>query len=126
MIARGRHAVPRGAPCGYCGKPIRTAVRPRGHTRKYCDRVRCRRERQARVSRAAYYRDHAQSMAYQRATYDPAKRRARYLALTSHQRAGWRAAQRRYRKAHRAEQNAHQRATYDPAARHAHYLATGT
>ena len=107
------------APCKYCEKPIRTSPHPSGRRRQYCDRLRCVRSRHNTAALAAYYRDHAVNVARQRATYDPEKRHARYLALTPHQRAGWRVA-------HRAEQNAKKRATYDPAARRAHYLATGT
>ena len=126
MIALARQAVPRGTPCEACGKPIRTGAHPKGWGRKYCDRRRCVRSRLNTASLAAYYRDHARNVARQRELYDPEKRHARYLALTPQQRASWRVAQRRWRKAHRTTQNAKARATYDPAARRAHYLATGT
>ena len=126
MIAIARQAVPRGTPCEACNKPIRTDAHPKGWQRKYCDRRRCVRSRLKTAALAAYYRNHARNVARQRELYDPEKRRARYKALTPHQRAAWRVAQRRYRKANRAELNATKRATYNPADRRARYLSTGT
>ena len=126
MIAIARQAVPRGTPCEACGKPIRTGAHPKGWQRKYCDRRRCVRSRLNTVRLAAYHRLGAAGAARQRATYDPEKRRARYLRLTPQKRAMWRVAGRRWLKAHRDEQNANARATYDPEKRHARYLATGT
>ena len=126
MTARGRQAVPRGAPCGYCGKPIRTAVRPMGHTRKYCDRLRCRRARVNRVSLASYHRLGAYGAQRQRELYDPEKRHARAQAMTPAQLERSRAYGRRYRRTHRDDIRAKRRARYDPAARRARYLATGT
>ena len=116
---------PRGWPCADCGKPIRTGAHPKGWERKYCDRVRCRRARVNRVSLAAYRRLGAYGAQRQRELYDPEKRHARAQAMTPAQLTRRRVAQRRYRRAHRAELSARQRATYDPAARRAHYLATG-
>ena len=126
MNAIARQAVPRGTPCEACGKPIRTGAHPKGWQRKYCDRLRCVRARANTASLAGYHRNHARIVARRGELYDPEKRHARYLALTPQQRATWRVAQRRYRKAHRADLNAKKRATYDPAARRARYVATGT
>ena len=118
--------LPRGAPCAWCNKPIRTAAHPKAWQRKYCDRVRCRRERLNRASVAAYHRLGAAGPRRQRELYDPQARHARYKALTPAQLTRRRAYARRYLRAHRVEHNARRRATYDPAARRAHYLATGT
>ena len=130
MIALARQAGPRGTPCEACGKPIRKGAHPKGWGRKYCDRLRCVRARLNTKSRAVQRRwtqaHRAEQNAKQRATYDPEKRHARYLALTPQQRASWRVAQRRWTQAHLAEQSAKRRATYDPEKRHARYLATGT
>ena len=117
---------PRGSPCADCGKPIRTGAHPKGWERKYCDRVRCRRARENRLSLASYRRRGAAGPRRQRELYDPEKRHARAQAMTPAQLTRRRVAQRRYYRAHRAELSARQRATYDPAARRAHYLATGT
>ena len=119
------HGAPRGAPCADCGKPIRTAPKPKGHNRKYCDRVRCRRARVNRRTVAFYRALGAVGPARQRARYDPEKRRDRYGLLTDAQRAAWLATGRRYHRAHREEINARGRANYDPAKRRARYLATG-
>ena len=120
--------LPRGAPCAWCNKPIRTAAHPKGSNRKYCDRLRCRRarvNRENRVSLAAYHRRGAAGPRRQRELYDPEKRHARAQAMTPAQLTRRRAYARRYHRAHRTDINARQRATYDPAARRAHYLATG-
>ena len=133
MIELARQAVPRGTPCADCGKPIRTAAHPKGWQRKYCDRLRCRRARVNRVSLAFYHRQGPDGAARQRERYDPAKRHARYAALTDAQRRRRLvqaiAARRRRRRAHPdlwAAQVARAKAKYDPAVRHALYLATGT
>ena len=112
MSELARQAVPRGGPCGACGKPLRTAAKVKGWQRRFCDRLRCVRARVNTAALAAYHRRGAAGRAWQRANYDPQKRRARYLALTPDQRAAWLVTQRRYRKAHRAEQNAKRRAAY--------------
>ena len=116
---------PRGWPCADCGKPIRLGVQPKGHNRKYCDRRRCRRARVNRVSLAAYRQLGAYGAQRQRELYDPEKRHARAQAMTPAQLTRRRVAQRRYRRAHRADLLAAARERYDPAARRAHYLATG-
>ena len=126
MIAIARQAVPRGTPCAECGKPIRTGAHPKGWFRKYCDRLRCRRARVNRVSRAAYRALGADGAQRQRELYDPEKRRGRYKTLSPQKRAMWRVAGRRYYRVHRADLLAKKRATYDPAARHQRYLDTGT
>ena len=121
------YPLPRGAPCESCGLPIRTGAHPKGWERKYCDRVRCRRARVNRVSLAAYRAlGPGEGARRQRELYDPEKRHARAQAMTPAQLTHRRVAQRRYRRAHRADILAAARERYDPAARRAHYLATGT
>ena len=126
MIAIARQAAPRGTPCAACGKPIRTGAHPKGWQRKYCDRRRCVRARLAAARLATYHRLGPDGAARQRATYDPAKRRARYKAMTPAQLERRRAYYRRFYRARRDDILAVARERYDPAKRRAHYLATGT
>ena len=126
MIAIARQAVPRGTPCEYCGKPIRTGGHPKGWGRKYCDRILCARSRINAVSLAAYYRDHAVNVARQRALYDPEKRRQRAAAMTPAQLDRRRAYSRRFYRARRTDILARAVARYDPEKRRQRYLATGT
>ena len=132
MSELGRQAVPRGGACAACGKPIRTAANVKGWQRKYCDRLKCVRARANTAVLAAYHRLGEDGPARQCAAYDPAKRHARYMALTDAQRkrrlVQQLAANRRRRLDNPdlwAAQLERFRAQYDPAARHQRYLDTG-